>query len=237
MRRDIQKHQSTFYYSGKKIVFHFWSHTNPSGSIDTVIFLGSGQMGMIPKWVALNASPGTAVVDGLPHREAHNDAHDLIDFSRDYTKTAFLSVLKVHSLTTANVVAISQAAPGVVWLACRLPSQTSNVALVAPLGFNSLALGNTPKARLKELRKRTLSTLGQYSTSKPYEPHYLFLGLMALHVLVFDSRWKVSGKKYATGSSYNLLGDCRLLADLLWGKGNSLTIFVSEQDKYFRLMR
>jgi pimeloyl-ACP methyl ester carboxylesterase len=233
MKQGIQKHTGTFTYGHKKILFYFWAHAATDAPIDTIIFLGSGQSGRIPRWIAENAPAGTVVVDGLPHREAEHDAHDLKDFSREYTTCALRAVLKTFNIASLHVVALSQAAPGAIWMAEKLQGQVRNIALVMPLGFTREVLGDSSEERLKELKKRAFWTSLQLSQSPLYDLRNVYLGLMLLHVLLFDSKWTASGPKYAKGSSYDLRQEYHDLAATQQRKGCSLTLLVGEKDKIF----
>lgn len=230
----LQRHASSFRYGPKEIPFYFWSHTSSEiTAIDTVIFLGSGQFGRIAKWVAGNAPAGTAIVEGLPHKEADRSARDLKEFARDYTVAAFEAVLKAFRISTANIVAESQAAPGAIWAALDRIDRVNNVVLIAPLGLTAHILGNTPKERLKELKKRAFLSAMQPAQSPLYDPRNFYLSSLMLHVVLYDTRWKVSGQKYAAGASHDLREDCRKLADKLHDKDHNLTLILGERDKIF----
>jgi pimeloyl-ACP methyl ester carboxylesterase len=230
----LQKHIGTFHYGQKAIPFYFWSHTPAEGDIiDTIIFLGSGQSGRIARWVAENAPAGTAVIEGLPHKEADRDAHDLKEFVRRYAETAFLAALKTFKISSANVIAESQAAPGAMWASLDRSDKVKSVALIAPLGLTARTLGSTPRQRFKELKKRTFFSAVQFVHSPLYDSRNFYLNALMLHVLLYDSRWGVSGRKYAIGASYDLREDCSKLARQLHKKGNRLTLILGTRDKMF----
>lgn len=230
----IRKHVGVFRYHQREIRFNFWSNTSADRpSVDTVIFLGSGQSGRIARWIAKNAPAGTAVVEGLPHKEADRDARDLKEFARDYTSTAFLVILKVFKNSAVNIVAESQAAPGAIWTALTKLAQVNNVVLVAPLGFTAHILGNSPKERLRELKKRAFLSTLQFRQSPLYDPRNLYLGLCMLHAVLYDARWNVSGQKYAVGASYDVRAEARLLAEQLHKRGSQLTLLLGQHDRIF----
>lgn len=233
-KKLLQKHTGTFRYSQREIRFHFWSYySGEAESVDTIIFLGSGQTGRIAKWVAQNAPSGTVVVEGLPHKEADKSGHDLKEYARDYTSTACLAVFKEYKITSANLVAESQAAPGVIWSALDHLDRVKSVVLIAPLGLTAHILGNSPKERLKTLKRRAFLSGMQFAQSPLYDPRNLYLCSLMLHVLVSDGRWKVSGQKYAVGASHDLREECRILAKKLHQRGGSLTLILGERDKVF----
>jgi pimeloyl-ACP methyl ester carboxylesterase len=230
----LQKYIGTFRYGKKEIHFYFWSHTTDKvEAVDTVILLGSGQSGRIAKWVAGNAPVGTAVVEGLPHKKADRSAHDLKAFARQYTNTAFLAALRAFNISTANLVAESQAAPGAIWTALDHFDKIKNVALIAPLGLTAHILGNSPPERLNELKKRAFISATQFAQSPLYDPRNFCLSFLVLHALLFDARWKVSGQKYAVGASHDLREECRKLARRLHERGNGLTLILGKRDKIF----
>jgi pimeloyl-ACP methyl ester carboxylesterase len=201
--------------------------------VDTVILLGSGQWGKIPRWVAENAPAGTVVVEGLPHRAAQIDGRDLKDFSRDYTTVAFRAVLGAFNIPSAHIVALSQAAPGAIWMARDCADQVRNVALVTPLGFTADILGVSARERLSELKRRTARSSLQFSQSPLRSTRQLYLSWLLLKVLLVDARWQVSGQKYAVGASQDLRQDCQELAEQLARHGGRLTLILGGKDKLF----
>lgn len=230
----IQKYAGIFRYGKKEIPFYFWSHlTSERDVVDTVIFLGSGQSGRIAKWVAGNAPAGTVVIEGLPHKHADRNAHDLKDFAHQYTNTAFLAALKTFTMPSANIIAESQAAPGTIWTALDQLAKVRSVALVAPLGLTAHILGSFPKERLAELKRRAFLSAMQFAQSPLYDPRNFYLSSLMLHAVLYDARWKVSGQKYAVGASHDLRQECRQLADQLHAKGNRVTLILGARDKIF----
>jgi pimeloyl-ACP methyl ester carboxylesterase len=230
----LKKHASTFLYDSREIPFYFWSHTTSgTDSIDTVIFLGSGQSGVIAKWVAGNAPSGTVVVEGLPHKQADRSGVDLKEYARDYTETAYLAVLKEFNIHSANIVAESQAAPGAMWAALDLFDSVKSMVLIAPLGLTAHVLGNSPKQRLKTLKWRAFLSAMQRAQSPFYDPRNFYLSSVMLHALLSDTRWNVSGQKYAVGASHDLRRECRDLATQLHQRGDQLMLILGDRDKIF----
>lgn len=234
MSSVLQRYTANFQYGRKEIPFYFWSHQSGKDTpVDTVIFLGSGQRGRVARWVAANTPDGTVTVEGLPHKIADRSAHDLRDFAQDYTNAAFSAVLKTLSLTVAHVVAESQAAPGVVWMALDNLPQVKNVVLIAPLGFTAHILGTSPKGRLKELKRRAFRSSMQSAQSPLYDWRNLYLNVLMLQVMLFDARWGKSGQKYAIGASHDIREDCRKLAVQLHRRNCTFTLVLGEQDRIF----
>jgi pimeloyl-ACP methyl ester carboxylesterase len=228
----VEDHVAVFEYGHKKIPFHFWSHTD-GGPVDTVIFMGSAQVGKIPKWVAQAAPAGTVVVDGMPHWHPRPTADDLGRFTQEYSVAAFEAVLKYFGLSTVNIIGLSQATIGVVWLAKTLPASIRSVAIVAPLGLNANALGATPEARLGELKKRTLRTYLQFSQTPFHDPRILYMQFVLLCSLLSESEKGATNKKYSLGLSYDLLEDCRAVAADRQHHGFDFKVFLAQNDKLF----
>ena len=230
----LQKHKATFRYDKEEIPFYFWSHlSGETDSVDTIIFLGSGQRGKITKWVVGNAPAGTVVVEGLPHKQADRSADDLKEFAHQYTNTAFLAVLNTFNLASASIVAESQAAPGAIWVALDYLDRVRGVTLIAPLGLTAHILGVSSKTRLAELKRRAFLSAMQFAQSPLYDLRNFYLSALMLHAVLYDARWNVSGQKYAVGSSHDLREECRNLASQLYKKGTRLTLILGERDKLF----
>lgn len=234
MRRNLQRYTSEFFYDNQRISFHFWVHDDQI-AIDTVVFLGSAQVGAIPKWVSEHAGPGVAIVAGLPHWKAHPSGHDLKQFTEEYSLAAFRAVIGQFGIVTPiNVVGISQAVPGTVWLAARYPDKVRNIALVVPLGFTMQTFGDTPQTRLKELKKRVMRNILQpqkQSTSSVIRGLYVTLIILRARFLETDPDG--SDNKYAAGLSYDLAEDCRCVLENQKNKKQTLTIFLGEKDLIF----
>ncbi len=227
------RHMGVFEYDHKKISFYFWSDVDNAGTVDTIIFMGSAQNGKIPKWVAQAAPAGTVVVDGMPHWHPRPTAEDLGRFTQEYSVAAFKAVLQWFGLSSANIIGLSQATVGLVWLANILPALVRNVGIVAPLGLTAAALGKTPELRLKELKKRTLRTYMQFSQTPLHDPRILYMQLMLLRAILSETEKGATNKKYALGLSYDLLEDCRAVAAERHARGFSCTVFLAEKDKIF----
>jgi pimeloyl-ACP methyl ester carboxylesterase len=233
MKATIQKYTATFNYKGRPMPLQYWTHSRPQTPIDTVIFLGSGQIGRIPKWVAAASPVGVVVVAGLPHWKADPSAHDLKEFTDEYTFAAFNAVLKKFRLKRVNVIAISQAVPGATLLAIKMSEKVRNVGLVTPLGLTVNAFGTSAEARIKELKKRALRTTLQLRQSPFYSPRNLYVLLVLLRARLSETKRGASDKKYAAGLSYNLIDDCRVLLKEQQRKNARFITFLGEKDVVF----
>ena len=99
MQYILHKHRGHFAYAHKNISYHFWSTLQPGIPPDTVLFLGTSQVGKIAQWVAEAMPTGTVVVEGAPHWHAHPSAHDLHDFMQNYTtRLVLLRLSRTHSM-------------------------------------------------------------------------------------------------------------------------------------------
>lgn len=229
----LEKHTAIFNYQEQAITFRYWTHTSSLFQIDTVIFLGTGQMGKIPKWVATLAPPGVAVIEGLPHWKADPSGRDLKRFSEAYTLSAFKTVLANHRLDAAHVIGVSQAAPGVLWMAVTLPALIRNVSLVEPLGLTKRVFGTTDTARLRTLKKRALRSMLQFRQSPFYSPRNLYALLLLLRVRLLETERGASDRKYAEGLSHDMLEECRQILKQQLSKHARFLMFLGGKDVIF----
>lgn len=226
------KYTGTFTFAKKNITFNFWSvpaDTPP----DTVVFLGAGQVGNIPRWVAQASSEGVVAVDGLPHWEAHPSGEDTAAFTAAYVQTAFEQVLKTFGVPKMHLMAESQAAPGVVVLARNMPDKVGNLALIRPLGFSAQALGESDKIRMRTFRRRFLKSALQFSQSLLHDVRNASIALTMVRVTLREPSLASFNKKYAIGVSYDLLEDCWEVAKVQRHKHGSFTLILGERDKLF----
>jgi hypothetical protein len=230
VKRQIQKHTAMFLYQGKQIPFDFWAQPDDKGSVDTIVFLGTGQTGKLPRWAAESALPGTVVVAGAPHWIADPSGSDLYEFAYDYTLTAFKAVETEFKLKSAHIIGESQAVPGVVRLGLGESQLVGNVALVAPLGFTATILGDTPEARLRELKKRAKRTLMQPALSPLIDWRVAYAAYSIMRGVRAETVKGASDRKYATGLSYDLTGDFRELVDIQTYKHARVVLILGQDD-------
>jgi len=227
-----RKYTARFVYEATEIPFHFWANTT-AGKPDCIIFLGAGQVGNIPRWVAAAAGPGVVVVDGLPHWAVAPSTEAIRVFSAGYIAAAFAAVRKTFGLTTVHVITESQAVPATVILARTIPEQIGNVVLVRPLGFSVRAFGASEAVRLQVFRRRIVRTMLQLPQSFLHDPRNFGVTASMLRAMIREPNFKSLTKKYAIGISYDLLEDCKAVAVIQKRKKRSFTMLLGEKDKMF----
>ncbi|HSX07354.1 MAG TPA: hypothetical protein VLG11_00485 [Candidatus Saccharimonadales bacterium] len=209
--RTAKRHSRIFRYNGQSIQYCYW--TSPGqAELDTIIFLGTGQTGSIPKWVASQCPSGVAVVAGAPHWKADASGKDLKDFTIAYTRTSFDRVFADHQLKHVSTIAISQAAPGVIWAAPSRAAQIKALCLIAPLGLTTEFFGGSDAARMRELKRRAYRNFRQLKQSPLYSPRNLYSFLLLIGVRMREAERGASDRKYAEGLSYTIVKDCYQLA-------------------------
>lgn len=227
--KQPQKYIGTFPYAGQHVEFSFWLLQADDRPPDTIIFLGAGQVGSIPRRIAATAGTGVVVIDGLPHWKAHPSGRDTAQFAAAYVQTAFKVVQKTFGADKLNIIAESQAVPASVLLIHRLSSSIRNVVLARPLGFTAKAFGSTDHARLKTFQKRLLKTAAQLV----HHPHNIAIGVIMLRAMFREPNLAAFHKKYTVGISYDLLQDYHQALQLQKDKGHSLTLLLAEKDRLF----
>lgn len=229
----LQKHDFSFDYQGQQIAFYAWSNIEPEQRPTTVVFLGTGQVGRLPYWVARSSTPGTIVVQGAPHWKSHPSGHDLYDFMHVFSMASLRAIQEEFAVTHLHVVAESQATPGAVSAASALPELVRNVVLVAPLGFSADILGNSPEARFRKLRRRAMRSMLQLPQSPLHDPRNLYAGLMILKGVLAETERGASRRKYAQGLSYDMREDCRKLLAVQRKTGAKCFILLGLRDRLF----
>lgn len=227
--KQVKKHRALFAYANKEIPFYFWlqeSDTLP----DTVLFLGTGQVGKIPRWIARVAPAGVVIVEGIPHWHSDASASDLVDFSLAYTKCAYEAILETFKLSSMNIVGESQACPPAIWLTNQLPERTRNIALILPMGLNTDNFGETDEAKFKELRKRSLQTILQ---PEQFDLRNLYAAMQLLRIILSSIKDGSTVKKYTKGISQDITEEFRTLLKHRAMKSHSVTLFIGERDKLF----
>jgi hypothetical protein len=231
--KSVKKHSRLFSYSGNEIPFSYWSNIEDDGAPDTVIFLGAGAVGAVPRMVVNRAGMGVVVVEGVPHWHADQSGTDIPEFSRSYFLSVYRTILDAFGVTSLHVIGESQAAPAPVFLSISLPKSVRNIALIRPLGFTVNTFGDTPNTRMKVFRKRILQTYLQLPQSFLHDPRNLLVSLTVIRAMLSEPTIASLSRKYAAGISYDLLRECKLAAKLQHKAGNTLTLILGEKDKMF----
>jgi len=231
--KSVKKHSGIFSYSGNKIPYSYWSNVREGGVPDTVIFLGAGAVGTIPRMVAERAGAGVVVVDGVPHWHADQSGMNIPEFSKSYFSSAYQTILNTFDLASLHIIGESQAAPAPVLLSISSPKSVRNIALIRPLGFTVNTFGDTPDARMKSFRKRILQTYLQLPQSFLHDPRNLLVILTVIRAMMSEPTIASLNRKYAAGISYDLLRECRLATKLQRDAGNTFTLILGEKDKMF----
>jgi pimeloyl-ACP methyl ester carboxylesterase len=224
---NLQEHQCVFNYAHKNIRYSFWSN---AAQIDTVFFLGAGQIGKTIKDVANDAPPGVAVVGGAPHWETGGGG-DIEEFMLRYMQDAFDTIIFKFGLKRVNLVAESQAAPVAMVIANQAPQRVGNLVLIYPLGFAAKAYGSTKARRLKTFKRRLLA----HGLSILLHPRNIAVSWSTVRAVLREPSLSVLFKKYAAGLSYDSTEDCRAVAIHQKHKNAKFVIFLAEKDRLFPL--
>lgn len=230
-----RKYTGIFTYGARQVRFHFWASEdgNNPAKPDCILFLGAGQVGAIPRWVAKAAGAGVVVVDGLPHWAVEPSVDAVTAFSIGYIAAAFAAVRKTFQANTLHVIAESQAAPASIIVAHRETSHIANVVLVRPLGLSVQSFGASEAERMQVFRRRVLRTMLQFPQSFLHDPRNFGVVTTMLRAASREPNIAALTKKYAIGISYDLQEDCKAVARLQAQKGRQLTILLGAKDKLF----
>ncbi len=229
---NTKQHTSVFSYGHKRIPFCYWSNIRRGKKPDVIVFLGAGQVGKIPYWVAERAGPGVVVVAGLPSWESDTAEEKVMDFTKRYALNALRVVHKHFGLQATHVLAESQAAPGILFVAHTLPRRVHNLCLIRPLGFSAAAFGSTTDERLRSFRRRLRRGWLQLPQALLHDPRNLTASLIAMRSLRKDPP-NAFNQKFGVGISYDGIDDCRMAADKLHKQGGTFTILLGKKDRLF----
>ncbi|MGF7229451.1 MAG: hypothetical protein ACQR33_05735 [Candidatus Saccharibacteria bacterium] len=229
----LVRHSASFLYAGKEIQCSFWSNDTPGTTPDTVLFLGTGQVGKIPKWIAGKTPFGVVVVEGLPHWHSDPSGEDLKEFTQLYTESVFRDVLDKFRTTRMHIIGVSQATPGTVWLANSMSENIKNVALVLPMGLTTNILGSTDRERFKELRKRSIQTLLQPGQSPFHDFRNIYIAALLTKIVVAGIPSGSTVNKYTAGISQDLLADFESLIATQEKYKRHVSLLIGAEDKIF----
>lgn len=217
--------------SSRDVRVQLWKNGNPDITPDTIVFLGVGQNGKIPKWVAKYLPPEVIVVEGIPYQHAGPGEQDLEIFTAEFASKTVSFVQKTFGTKSYNIIGHSQAAYGAVLLSLRNPEAIQNVGLLFPLGLNVRHLGKTGDERWQSLKKRSLRSMIQWEQTPFHDATNIYAGYRLFHAIRAD---KTHFKdKFIVGVSYDLLPDVKRLTEQLQIAGTSLVIGLAGNDKLF----
>lgn len=218
----------TYEYNGRNIPFKIW-FSDDSSIIDTVIFLGTVQVDKLTQWVAESSPPRTAIVQGAPHWFAKEDGSDIPSYMFNYTKDSFDSLTADFKLKGLNIIADSQAVPGVVQLFTQdnYKSYMKNMILLQPLGFNANSFAGTDDQRIDAFKSRIIKNayhqlIGLLLDSRLRYNHRLLSKTVSFR----DPKARA---QYNSGLKYDSLPDLRALMKI----SKNIMIVCGEKDKIF----
>lgn len=227
---DALAHEKVLEYSydGKTISYSIW-HTELHSHVDTVIFLGTVQIGKLPEWVAQYCQPGTVIVQGAPHWHAKDDGSDMPAYMFGFTHSAFRAIIDTFQIETVNVIADSQATPAVLQLFRQEPftQYLHKLVLLQPLGFNQSSFAGNPAAGIAEFKKRIIKNayhqVPALLTDKRLRHNHR---LLSKKVRFSDEKARA---QYGSGLTHDATPD---LKQLLLGNSN-VRIICGENDEIF----
>lgn len=212
INQNVARHTASYRYQKQEIKYDVWTHKGEP-LIHTILFLGTVQVGEMPKHISRLCPPGTAVIQGAPHWKAKPSSDDLIDFMYEFTKQAFEYInLNFHRAKFVTIIAESQAAPGALRLASSFTSQVENLVLIQPLGLNSSAFTGSASERAKELFKRAQRNVSLQVESLMKDQRMIRNYLLMLGVNVRETILGKTSYQYGVGLSYSAIHDLAKVA-------------------------
>ena len=217
--------------SPQDVQVQLWKNGSCDIAPDTILFLGVGQTGKIPKWLADHLPPEVLVVEGIPYWHAGPTEEDLETFTAEFVSRTLSFVQEAFGAKSYNIIGHSQAAYGAVLLGLQKSDAIQNVGLLFPLGLNVRHLGSTGEERWKSLKKRSLRSMVQWEQTPFHDVTNIYAGYRLLHTIRAD---KTHFKdKFIVGVSYDLLPDVKLLTEQLQIAGTGLIVGLAGNDKLF----
>lgn len=149
------RQEFNFHYIGTNIPYSIW-FTKGTDHIDTIIFLGTVQIGRLPAWVAENCPPNTAVVQGAPHWYAKKDGSDIPDYMFGFTQAVLADIASIYTLKHIAIMADSQAVPAVLRVCSdnNFRLYIDKLVLLQPLGLNVSAYKGDDDFAITLFKKR-----------------------------------------------------------------------------------
>ena len=220
------RHEFSYIYRDTNIPYVIYSNTDEP-TIETILFLGTVQVGKLPKWVAELCPTRTAVVQGAPHWNAKADGSDIPAFVRGFTKSAFANVFRAFSVSSPIVIADSQAAPAVVSLFASSRYDWSKLVLLQPLGLTVKAYGNSSKERATTLKRRVVSNARYQLLPLLYDKRLRYNHkLLNKTVNMRDTK---ATAQYTAGLKYDIVPELAKLYNV----NQNIVVICGEYDKLF----
>lgn len=226
--RKMLQRDYTYEYNGRKISYKIWL-SDDSSTIDTVIFLGTVQIGKIAQWVARSSPPRTAVIQGAPHWFAKNDGSDIPSYMVNYAKDSFDSLASDFMLKDLNIIAESQAVPCVLQLFARgdYKSYMKNLVLLQPLGFNTNSFAGTNDQRIDTFKSRIIKNTFHQLADLPLDGRLRYNYRLLSKIVSF--REPKDRAQYSSGLKHDSIPDLRALMKI----NDNITIICGKNDKVF----
>lgn len=220
----LTKHVATFTYDNKPIPITIWIN-GPFASIHTVLFLGTIQIGRLPKIIASYCPTGVAVVQGAPHWHAQSNGKDIPDLIYAFTECMY-DFIQLQTHTRLNIIAESQASPGALQLTAHKSPAINRIVLLQPLGFNSDAFSGTNTQRFDELLARTRKNFRYQSPSLATDIGLLLNYIIMFVVSIRETAFGRMKNHYAAGLTLSSI-------DNLLAIKNIASIIIGENDQIF----
>ena len=199
----LEQYDFGYQYDRQDIRYTTW-FTGSREQLQTIVFLGTVQIGKLPGWIAKSCPENTAVIPGALHWLAKADGSDIPEFMYAYTEHAFLAaVAAIPEGKPVNIIADSQAAPSVLGLLAKptYAKRIRTIVLAQPLGLNTSYLGSTPAQRLQSFKKRVLQNLRYQVPSLLSDPRLIYNHRLMLKTVGFDN--DKSNAQYGAGLAYD----------------------------------
>ncbi len=195
----LQRYTAVMDFHGVAIPYAYWVHMENGTTPDTIVFLGTAQINKIPMWVANQCPPGTVVVQGFPHWLTKPDASDLGEAMLAHAKHALETITRRFQASRMHLVAESQAAPCIAWLASQLPQSTGNTCMIMPLGLNAAAYGNSSTKAFKQLISRSVRSTLQFEQSPLHDKRNVYIVYTVAKMVLGGCFDGSTTKKYTFG--------------------------------------
>lgn len=232
IRHTLQEITGQYAHEGSSVPYRIW-HKDGDGTIPLVVFLGTIQIGALAEWVAELCPPNSFVIEGAPHWLGGDTEAEVAAFMFRYTQETFRAICDLYAVEHVNVIAESQAVPGVLKLFAEheFGMLLNALSLVQPLGLNQAAFGGNSQERMDEfhrrLRKNLLHQIPALVTDgKLRHNHRLLYGTI-------KKDQQKHHKQYSSGLSYDALPSlctiCRIHQNIVIVCGEKDEIFPGEE--------